>query len=185
MRLDRSHNRSSRRVPTRVALSLVATLLLLTGQSAVAQATWLVESLIPEVISIRVPTTTIAFDLDQATYPPAQFPARYPATQPTGGVLPVQVFSNADGLWSLMLEVPDLLSETGTTLVPASQVLYRVNGGLWLHADGTPQIVYSHDGATVGWLEIRIEFALELDGSEKAGNYLINAIVSASREPGF
>jgi hypothetical protein len=166
-------------------MSLVAALLIVTAQYAVAQATWLVESLIPEIISIRVPTTTITFELDEATYPPAQFPARYSATQPTGGVLPVQVFSNADGLWSLMLEVPDLLSDTGTTLVPASQVLYRVNGGLWLRADGNPQIVYSQDGVTTGWLEIRVEFAIELDGSEKAGTYLINAIVSASREPGF
>ena len=185
MRVDQPAKQGSSRGSAKVLAGVVAALLILTAQRAVAQATWLVESLIPEVISIRVPTTTISFELDQATYPPQRFPARYPATQPTGGVLPVQVFSNADGLWSLMLEVPDLLSETGTTLVPASQVLYRVNGGLWLHADGTPQIVYSHDGATVGWLEIRIEFALELDGSEKAGNYLINAIVSASREPGF
>lgn len=175
----------SRAAPIRAALAVVAALVLLTVQSAAAQATWLVESLIPEVISIRVPTTAIAFELDRATYPPATFPARYPATQPSGGVLPVQVFSNADGLWNLMLEVPDLLSDAGADLVPAGQVLYRVNGGLWLRADGNSQIIYSQTGATVGWLEIRIEFALELNGSEKAGNYLINAVVSASRESGF
>ncbi|HET8985685.1 MAG TPA: hypothetical protein VFN03_07990 [Trueperaceae bacterium] len=184
MRVNQSSN-GSRTGPSMVVLVSIVAALLVLAQTAAAQATWLVESLIPEVISIRVPTTTISFELDQATYPPAQFPARYPATQPSGGVLPVQVFSNADGLWSLMLEVPDLLSDTGTTLVPASQVLYRVNGGIWLHADGNPQIVFSQEGATVGWLEIRIEFALELTGSEKAGTYLINAMVSASREPGF
>lgn len=185
MRINQSGPRRNFGARARVVLLMAAALLFVTIQTAAAQATWLVESLIPEVISIRVPTTTITFELDTGTYPPAQFPARYPATQPTGGVLPVQVFSNADGLWNLILEVPDLLSDTGTTLVPASHVLYRVNGGLWLHADGNPQIVYSQDGATVGWLEIRIEFALELDGSEKAGTYLINAMVSASREPGF
>ena len=173
------------RVRPVLAATLVAVVLALTASTASAQATWLVESLIPDVISIRVPTTTIAFELDRSTYPPEEFPARYAATQPTGGMLPVQVFSNADGLWSLMLEVPDLVTDTGVTLVPASQVLYRVNGGLWLHADGNPQIIYSQSGATVGWLEIRIEFALEVTGSEKAGNYLVNAIVSATREPGF
>ncbi|MBX3142351.1 MAG: hypothetical protein KF813_01235 [Trueperaceae bacterium] len=155
------------------------------AQTATAQATWLVESLIPEVISIRVPTTTIAFSLNGAVYPPAEFPARYPATEPQGGVLPVHVFSNADGLWHLMLEVPDLLSESGVEIVPANQVLYRVNGGIWLRADGNSQIIYSQAGQTAGWHEIRIEFALELTGSERSGSYLINAIVSASREAGF
>lgn len=178
-----------RRVVTKagslLALAAVAAVLAVPWQAASAQATWVVESLIPEVISVRVPTTTIAFELERFAYPPEEFPAQYPATQPESGVLPVQVFSNADGLWSLTLEVPDLVTAAGTALVPASQVLYRVNGGLWLRADGTPQIVYSQSGATVGWLEIRIEFALEVTGTEKAGSYLINAVLSASREPGF
>lgn len=183
--MTQTTHQPARRTSTRRMLVVLVVLTTLALPIGSAQATWLVESLIPEVISIRVPTTTIAFDLDRATYPPAEFPARYAATEPAGGVLPVQVFSNADGLWSLMLEVPDLINDAGVTVVPANQVLYRVNGGLWLRADGNPQIVYSQSGVTTGWLEIRIEFALEVTGSEKAGDYLVNAVLSASREPGF
>ena len=166
------------------ALACSLLLLLLLG-SVTAQATWHVESLIPEVLSLRAPTTTIAFDLAPASYPPAEFPATYPASEPEGGVLPVQVFSNAEGVWSLVLEVPDLLSIEGATLVPADQVLYRVNDGSWLRADGNPQVIYTQSGPTVGWLELRLEFALELTGSERAGDYLIEALVTATREPGF
>lgn len=152
---------------------------------AVAQATWQVESLIPDVISIRVPTTTIAFQPQQQVYPPEQFPARYSATLPEGGVLPVQVFSNAEGIWNLILEVPALLNESGTGSIPASQVLYRVNDGIWVRADGNPQIIFTHPGPTLGWMEIRIEFALELQGNELAGEYVINAGISAAQEPAF
>lgn len=164
-------------------LALVA--MALTLPLGAAQATWQVESLIPEVISIRVPTTTIAFAPSRIDYPPAEFPAQYPATQPEGGTLPVQVFSNEDGLWNLILEVPDLLNELGATVLPATQVLYRVNNGIWVRADGNPQIIYSQAGSTLGWLELHIEFALELTGNELAGSYVINAAISASRDPGF
>lgn len=164
---------------------LVLAVMALTVPFGAAQATWQVESLIPEVISIRVPTTTIAFAPNQFDYPPAEFPAQYPATQPEGGVLPVQVFSNEEGLWSLILEVPDLLNEQGATVLSATQVLYRVNDGIWVRADGNPQIIYSQAGSTLGWLEIRIEFALELTGNELAGSYVVNAAISASRDPGF
>lgn len=166
-----------------VALLMAAVALLV--PSGAAQATWSVDSLIPETLSIRVPTTTISFVIAGAGYPPAAFPATYPATSPDGGTLPVQVFSNAAGVWSLMLEVQDLVSPAGAAVVPASQVMYRVNGGLWLRADGSPQVIYSQVGQTVGWLELRVEFALELTGRELAGSYLVNAVVSAIREPGF
>jgi hypothetical protein len=62
-------------------------------------------------------------------------------------------------------------------------VLYRVNGGLWLRADGTPQIIYTQGGPTGDWLEIRLEFALELLGSERAGSYVVQALVTALRQP--
>lgn len=155
------------------------------SSTTLAQATWSVESLIPDVISVRVPTTTITFDMTEASYPPEEFPARYPATGFTADYLPVQVFSNADGVWTLMLEVPDLESEAGTKLIPASQVMYRVNGGVWLRADSTAQVIYTHSGATTGWLELRLEFVLELTGNEGAGAYQINVIVSAAQEPTF
>ncbi|MCS7217556.1 MAG: hypothetical protein NZ846_01035 [Thermus sp.] len=148
---------------------------------ALAQATWIVQTLIPETIALRTPTTEIAFDLKD--YPPKSFPAIYPASNLEGGVLPVQVFSNAPGVWSLLLQIPDLKDPGGALLLPARQVLYRVNGGLWLRADGTPQIVYTQAGPTAGWLEIRLEFALELLGNERAGSYVVQALVTALRQP--
>jgi len=152
---------------------------------AAAQATWIVESLIPEVISIRVPTTTIAFAIDPATYPPAAFPARYAATTPDGGVLPVQVFSNAEGVWSLLLEIPAMRTVDGAAAIPADRVLVRVNGGIWLRGSGTSQIVYTQSGPTADWQEIRLEFALELLGDEPAGSYAVNVVVTAIRETGY
>lgn len=162
---------------------LAATLVLAAG-AAWAQATWTVQSLIPDLISIRVPSTTIAFTLDAANYPPDVFPARYPATVPEGGVLPVQVFTNAEGTWSLLLEIADLRDETRGVFVPAFQVLYRLNAGPWLRGGG-PQIIHTGTVPTVGWQEFRIEFALELTGTERAGAYVVDAVVSAIREPGF
>ncbi|GAB5602962.1 hypothetical protein FJNA_14870 [Thermus sp. FJN-A] len=155
--------------------------LLLWLAPALAQATWIVQTLIPETVALRTPTTQIAFELKD--YPPKTFPATYPASNLEGGVLPVQVFSNANGVWSLLLQIPDLKDPNGELLLPARQVLYRVNGGLWLRADGTPQIVYTQTGPTGDWLEIRLEFALELLGQERAGSYVVQALVTALRQP--
>ncbi|WP_448566227.1 hypothetical protein [Thermus sp.] len=155
--------------------------LLLALAPALAQATWIVQTLIPETVALRTPTTQIAFDLKD--YPPKSFPATYPASNLEGGVLPVQVFSNAPGVWSLVLQIPDLKDQSGQLLLPARQVLYRVNGGLWLRADGTPQIIYTQTGPTGDWLELRLEFALELLGSERAGSYVVEALVTALRQP--
>jgi len=155
--------------------------LLLTLAPALAQATWIVQTLIPETVALRTPTTQIAFELQD--YPPKSFPATYPASNLEGGVLPVQVFSNAPDTWSLVLQIPDLKDQSGQLLLPARQVLYRVNGGLWLRADGTPQIIYTQTGPTEDWLELRLEFALELLGSERAGSYVVEALVTALRQP--
>lgn len=172
-------------VPRAIRAAWLLSALALAGSIAGAQATWTVESLIPEVISVRVPTTTIAFDVGGSEYPPEAFPARYPATSPAGGVLPVQVHANAEGTWSLLLQVPDMRSEAGTTVIAARQILFRIEAGPWLRADGTPQVVYTQRGATDGWDEIRIEFALELEGRELAGAYRLDASLTASIQPGF
>lgn len=167
---------------TTLATSLAFALVIGT---AAAQATWTVESLIPDVISIRVPTTEIAFAIPAADYPPETFPAQYPATTPEGGVLPVQVFSNAEGVWSLVLEIPEMRTLDGGDVIPADRVLVRVNGGVWLRGDGNPQVVHTQSGPTVGWEELRLEFALELQGDEPAGAYAVNLLVTAIREPGL
>ncbi len=148
-----------------------------------AQATWVVQTVIPGVISVRTPTTTIAFQLDLGSYPPPAFPARYPATSPKGGVLPVGVFVNQTGVWNLLLEIPDLLDERGNRLIPSDRILFRVNQGPWLRGSSAPQVFYTGVGKTQGWREIRLEFALELTGREPPGRYAVNVAVSAVREP--
>lgn len=147
---------------------------------ALAQATWQVDALVPDVISVRVPSTHIAFGVSVDDYPPLAFPARYPATAPPGGVLPVQVFSNAQGPWSLALQVPDLSGEAGQGTITADQVLYRVDGGLWQRASTVPQLIYASSGPTGAWREISIEFALELTGREPPGTFAVNAVLTAA-----
>ncbi len=154
--------------------------LFLLALPALAQASWILQTLIPETIALRTPTVEIGFDLKD--YPPRSFPALYPAALEEG-YLPVQVYANTPGTWSLLIQIPDLLDAQGAVLIPARQILYRVNGGLWLRADGTPQILYTHRGPTEGWLELRVEFALELVGNERAGRYAVQALITALREP--
>jgi len=150
---------------------------------AFAQATWYVQTVLPEVISVRTPTTTIGFELNLQNYPPPAFPARYPATTPEDGVLPVQVFVNQPGVWSLLLEIPELLDDNGNQGIASEQILFRVNDGPWIRGSAAPQEFYTDVGATEGWKEIRIEFALELKGTEPPGSYAVNVVVSAIREP--
>lgn len=166
--------------PTLRALALVLSLL---GGIAFADGTWEVEVLVPELISIRVPTTAIAFGFDAASYPPEAFPARYPAVVPEGGVLEVEVFSNAVGTWSLLLAVPDLVDGVTGARIPATQVLFRVDDGLWTRASAAPQIAYTGVGPTDGWRLLRVAFALELQGGEGHGAYRVDAVVSAIHEP--
>lgn len=165
----------------RLPLTLIGLLMALVGV-ANAQATWPVQTLIPEVLAIRTPSTNIAFDLSEANYPPDSFPATYEATAPEGGVMPVQIFSNAEGFWSIELQISDVVDESGVLLIPAGQILYRVNGGVWLRADGTPQTIHTGSGETNGWQEITLEFKLELTGAERAGDYSISAVISGQRQ---
>lgn len=147
---------------------------------AAAQSTWPVDVLVPNVISVRVPSTQIGFALTLDDYPPNVFPARYPATTPIGGVLPVQVFSSEPGPWALMLQVPDLLGVQGQGVITAGQVLYRVNDGLWQRASDVPQVIFTGNGPTGDWRTINIEFQIELTGTEVAGSFDVNAVLTAS-----
>lgn len=151
----------------------------LVSGSAVAQSNWEVDVLVPDAISLRVPTTEIGFNLSLDNYPPEIFPARYAATQPAEGRLPVQVFANLDETWIVLLEIPDLRADNGAVLIPANQIRYRVNQGLWTRGDGTPQVIYTQVGRTRGWLELNLEFELELLGTEPAARYTVNALVTA------
>lgn len=162
------------------AAMLAAIAILVLVPFAGAQSTWQVDVLVPNVISVRVPSTQIGFALTLDDYPPNAFPARYPATSPTGGVLPVQVFSNATGPWTLQLQIPDLLGASGQGVVTADQVLYRVDGGAWQRASSLPQVIYTGNGPTGDWLEIDIEFEIELRGTESAGSFGVDAQLTAT-----
>lgn len=153
-------------------------------------------------MSISVPTAIIAFKPGRIAltttqqrvfgqppgcplakrYPPASFPACYPATL-TSGTLPVLIFNNNPGPWSLLLELRDLVDTNSLHHIPADQVWYRVNGGPWQRATNAAQNLYTNSGPTSGYLKINVEFALELTGGEQAGQYAANAVITALRQP--
>lgn len=161
---------------TAVRDCLLAVAVLLSGGTAAAEATWRSEVLIPEVLSIRAPEDAIRFDFSD-DYPPLEFPVRYP-----GGTMPLQLQSSLEGSWTVSLEISDITDDSGTRIIPARQVLYRLDGGDWLTADGFAQTIHSQTGPTFGWLELRIEFAVELTGSEQAGEYQLGMTFTAQSE---
>jgi hypothetical protein len=155
--------------------------------TAQAQSTWPRQVLFQnqtktQIIEARTPSNDILFTFGR-DYPPAVFPARYVATTPRDGLLPFQVRSNVQGPWSLTLEISDLRDGSGRLLVPARQIMYRVQNGPWLRGNGTPQILYSANGPTREWQELRLEFQIELLGNETAGLYAVQAYFGAVTQP--
>lgn len=149
---------------------------------ALGQSEWRVDVLIPDTISVRMPTQEIAFGITHDDYPPPSFPARYPATVPEGGVLLVSVFSGAERGWSLLLEIPDMVATTGLGMIPARQVLFRVNDGLWTRGSPQPQVIHVGVGPTDGWLELSLAFQLELVGDEPPGSFSVTTRLTAVTE---
>ncbi len=135
---------------------------------------WLVQTVIPNALTVRVPKAGLSFAIDSLNYPPQAFPAQYPA-QP----FPVDVFVNTPGTWNLQVQLRDIRDDNGVLLIPVSHILFRVDGGPWLRANGTPQVIWTQRGATVGWQRVPVEFTLELDGSEQGGSYNTHATFSA------
>ena len=109
--------------PATAAWCMALLALFVASAAGFAQSEWQLDVLIPDTISVRMPTQEIAFGITHADYPPASFPARYAATLPEGGVVRLEVFSSAEGGWSLLLEIPDLIATAGHGLIPADQVL--------------------------------------------------------------
>lgn len=167
-----SHHVAARSLPSALVLCFLAAM-------ALCQSDWHVDVLIPDTISVGMPTQEIAFGITHDDYPPPSFPARYPATTPDGGVLAVSVFSSAEQSWSLLLEIPDMVAATGLGMIPASQVLFRVNDGLWTRGTPQPQVIYTSVGPTVGWLELSLEFQLELVGDEPPGGFSVTTRLTA------
>ncbi len=162
----------------RIAFGLLPGLLVV-----LAQASWYVQTVIPEAIALRTPTTRIAFELGLEDYPPERFPARYRATVPEGGILPVQVFVNHPGTWNLLLSVSEFQPEAGGPPLPPDRILFRVDRGPWLRGSANPVLFYTGSGPTGGWQELRIEFVLELRGNEPAGAYALNVAITGILGP--
>lgn len=132
-----------------------------------------VRPLIPDVISIRRPGTPVTFEINPANYPPAQFPVRYLSAPQA-----FSVFSNASRPWTVQMEVHTQPDAQGRAL-PSQQLHYRVNGGPWTEVTGTPQVVLSNVGPSLGWLPLKIEFALDLTGAEAGGAYAFDVAFTA------
>ncbi len=163
--------------------TLVMVLLLICTASA--QSTWSRQLLFQGttgLIEARTPTNSVLFTFEK-DYPPAQFPARYPATTPTDGILPFQMHATVGGVWNLLLEIADLRDGSGRLLVPARQIMVRVNNGPWLRGNGAPQIIFTRNGSTRDWENLKIEFAIELLGNEVAGMYAVQTYFSALVQP--
>jgi hypothetical protein len=153
--------------------------------SARAQQTWFTQALYKTdsgLIEARTTVNGIIFSFEQ-NYPPPSLPYRYLSTTPKDGLLPFQIRSNLSGLWSLTLEIPNLRDGTGRLLVPAKQIMVRVNGGPWLRGNNAPQIIYTQNGATRDWSDLRLEFAIELIGGEIAGTYAVQTYFGAVAQP--
>jgi hypothetical protein len=161
---------------------LIAVLL---SVSVKAQQVWFTQALFKNTnssIEARTTVNGVIFSFDK-NYPPPSLPYRYLSSTPKDGLMPFQLRSNVSGLWSLTLEIPDLRDGTGRLLVPAKQILVRVNNGPWLRGNGAPQIIYTQNGATRDWSDIRLEFAIELVGGELAGTYAVQTYFGAVVQP--
>ncbi|WP_161880681.1 hypothetical protein [Deinococcus alpinitundrae] len=161
--------KSTRRVSGRLRLG--AALWLCAGacsgvlaQSAPAQPDTVIRSLIPAVISLQSPAqASIDFDITALNYPPATFPARYFSAAQTFAVL-----SSSGKPWTVQMQVTPSAgpSPLPRALPDLKGLFYRLNGGSWLPVAATPQVVLSGVAATLGWQPLKLEFALDLQGSE-------------------
>lgn len=156
---------------------LLLALMLLTSGLGVAQTSTdgTIRSLIPNTIAIRRPatTTTLSFDINAGNFPPAQYPARYLA-QPQD----FSLFSSAATPWIAQLEILSQPDSQGRT-ISTNLVSFRVNGGPWIKATGLPQVIMSGVGATPGWVPLKLEVALDLEGGEPGGDYTFDLAFTA------
>ncbi|MFC5847538.1 hypothetical protein [Deinococcus petrolearius] len=124
-----------------------------------------VRTLIPTLIALRRPTAVPTFDITTSNFPPTQYPARYLGTPQE-----FSVFSSASTPWTVQLEIHAAPDDQGQT-IPTDRLSYRVNGGPWIKALGVPQVVMSSVGPTPGWMPLKVEVALDLQGGETGGTY--------------
>lgn len=135
-------------------------------------------TLVPDKLVLSRPATAnaISFDLGK-NFPPARFPAQFPARPQE-----FQVFSSSARPWTVQMEVRAQPDRAGR-VIPVRQLRYRVNDGPWLDVTQTPQVVQSGVGPTPGWLPLKVEFELTLLGSEQAGEYDFDVAFTALALP--
>lgn len=147
------------------------------AQSTDAPSDGTVRTLIPNLVALRRPAQPLTFDLSAGTFPPLEYPVRY--------LSPGQdysVFASVASPWTLQLELRGQPDEHGRTL-PSTLLSYRINGGPWIKATGTPQVVLSQVGPTRGWQPLRLELALDLTGDEPGGDYNFDLTFTAQVLP--
>ena len=167
-----------RRLVLITLFACVATLGSVLAQQSQVPADRAVEVLVPEVLSLWSETTEIAFDLAQVDFPPREFPRRYLATSLPDGILLVEVLATATGAWEVHLQIEDLVDPSRQARIPSEQILFRVDDGPWLRADGSPQVILTGTQPTMGWRPVEIAFALEVKGNERAGVYEVTSLLS-------
>lgn len=123
---------------------------------------------VPEGSALTLSADTVVFDLRDAAYPPAAFPAWYAPSRPTAPVT-LDLFTNIESSWLVVAGFEGLLREDGTAL-PADRIEFRVDGGPWVPF-GRSTTLATGRGATPGYLHYDLEFRLRLEGDERPGVY--------------
>jgi len=153
---------------------LLALLLLLSSARAVQQ------TLLERKLWLTLPDAPLAFEVPAASYPSLSPATRLRLSTPDGTV-PLILTGVLEGGWSLLLSVSELLPVAGGPALPARNVRYRVNGGTWLTADGTPQVLYTALGPTPPGdpVRLRLEFELKVPARASFGGYWLDLAYSA------
>ncbi|HEX7039729.1 MAG TPA: hypothetical protein VF202_06440 [Trueperaceae bacterium] len=162
--LDRPATRTVRRALASLALVVAAS-------TASAQVS--VGATIPEAASLTISHDQVVFDLSQAVYPPARFPAYYLPTDPDPATDPMSftVFTNVSG-WTIVVTFSGLYNEQENVILPADQLEYSLDGVTWhAFAPGSNRIVVGR-GPTAVQETYRFAVRLRIDGTEPPGRYV-------------
>lgn len=137
-----------------------------------------VELQMPGGSALMLSSDRLVFDLRQTAYPPAEFPAYYPATTPEGP-LELRVFSNIDGGWFLSATLTPLVSESGRAIDP-DRIEMRVDGGIWFPL-GNAVVLFVGQGPSEAYERYLVELRLRLEGNERPGFYRGNLTFTLAR----
>lgn len=119
---------------------------------------------LPEGSVITLSEDKVSFELE--SFPPPEFPAYYTLSDP----LVLRLYSNVSGSWTLEGDLGEGLVTAGGLTIPAAQLEYRLDGGLWFAL--APRVVLlSGQGVSEGFESHSLELRLKLVGNERPGLY--------------